>query len=323
MADIKSEYFSDSEIAGLLEDIGDEGGQTVADFLLTLFSLYEISADGEAVSEVFTKDWQIFTDEDALASVLSALGNPFGLTDRIRYVEEYRNYIQSWTDVKEDVKTNFRFFCHMDSIRDILEDYDINNDALMLFKDTKFFRARVHHKVEPAFTVDEMGCPPTPQLATPGRANPNGIRYLYLCGDDETPFYEVRPYYLDRVDIGEFVITEDNIKIVDFTEKVNLFNVFNDEGEDSFKEKVKRRVLFDSISRDLSKPLRSFDTELEYVPTQYVCEYFKNIGADGIMFASSVHKEGKNLVLFQPDKARCIAVRPYEVNGIAVERKLV
>ena len=211
MADIKSEYFSDSEIAGLLEDIGDEGGQTVADFLLTLFSLYEISADGEAVSEVFTKDWQIFTDEDALASVLSALGNPFGLTDRIRYVEEYRNYIQSWTDVKEDVKTNFRFFCHMDSIRDILEDYDINNDALMLFKDTKFFRARVHHKVEPAFTVDEMGCPPTPQLATPGRANPNGIRYLYLCGDDETPFYEVRPYYLDRVDIGEFVITEDTL----------------------------------------------------------------------------------------------------------------
>jgi len=131
----------------------------------------------------------------------------------------------------------------------------------------------------------------------------------------------VRPYYLDRVDIGEFVILEDNIKIVDFTKRVNLFKVFYDEGEDSFKQKVKRRVLFDAISNDLSKPLRSFDTDLEYVPTQYICEYFKGIGTDGIMFKSSVHESGKNLVLFHPEKAECVGVRPFEVDNISIGRK--
>ena len=321
MIDLRSEYFFDSEIVGLLRDEGEESTQTVAEFLQALFSLYEVSADGELVPDVFINDWKIVKDVESLTIVLNLLSNPFCLTDRINYVEEYRNYIQLWMEVKEDVKTNFRFFCSMDSIIDILEDYDINSDALLLFKDATFFRARVHHKVEPAFTIDEMGCPPTPQLATPGRANPNGIRYLYLCGDVETPFYEVRPYYLDRVDIGEFIIVEDIVRIVDFTERVNLFNVFTDEGEESFKEKVKRRVLFDAISKDLSKPLRSFDTELEYVPTQYVCEYFKSIGADGVMFASSVHKQGKNLVLFHPEKARCVAVHPYEVKRIEIGRE--
>lgn len=128
----------------------------------------------------------------------------------------------------------------------------------------------------------------------------------------------MRPYYLDRVDIGEFLIVEDNVKIVDFTEKINLFNVYCDEGEDAFKKKVKRRVLFDAISNDLSKPLRSFDSELEYIPTQYICEYFKDMGADGIMFESSVRSKGKNLVLFYPEKATCVNVYPFEVSKITI-----
>lgn len=321
MIDLKQDYFVDSEIVSLLQDGGEDANQAVEDFLYALLSLYEISFDGEPLSKALIEDWHVFADEASLALVLSLLGNPFQPGDSVQYVAEYLDYIQAWEDVKAEVKTNTRFFCHMESIVDVLNAFDIESDSLMLFKDEKFFRARVHHKEEPTFSVDEMGCPPTPEQATPGRANPNGIRYLYLCCDDETPFYEVRPYYLDRVDIGEFMIVEDNVKIVDFTERVNLFNVFNDEGEDSFKEKVKRRVLFDSISKDLSKPLRSFDTELEYVPTQYVCEYFKNIGADGIMFASSVRREGKNLVLFHPEKARGVAVHPYEVNKIAVGRE--
>lgn len=60
-------------------------------------------------------------------------------------------------------------------------------------------------------------------------------------------------YYQDHINIGEFGIVEDNVKIVDFTERVNLFNVFNEEGEDAFNENVKRRFLFKAISKGLSK----------------------------------------------------------------------
>ena len=320
MIDLKWDFFADTEIVSLLQDGGDDGIQTVEDFLNALLSLYEPFPSGETLKKALIEDWQIFANEGSLVQVLELLGSTFHAGDHVRYIPEYQDYLQAWKDVKAEVKTNTRFFCHMDSIADVLDDFDLDNDSLLLFKDEKYFRARVHHKEEPSFLKEEMGCPPTPELATPGRANPNGIRYLYLCCDDRTPFYEVRPYYLDRVDVGEFLILEDNLKIVDFTEKVNLFKVFYDEGEDIFKQKVKRRVLFDAISSDLSKPLHSYDSELEYVPTQYICEYFKDSGADGIMFKSSVWKDGKNLVLFYPEKAECVEVHPYEVNSIVIDR---
>ena len=78
--------------------------------------------------------------------------------------------------------------------------------------------------------------------------------------------------------------------------------------------------MLDAISSDLSKPLHSFESELEYIPTQYICEYFKDSGADGIMFKSSVRAEGKNLVLFYPEKAECVEVHPYEVNKITIDK---
>ena len=323
MLDLRSEYFSDSEIISLLTGGGEDDCQTVEDFLIALLSLYEISPDGKPLSKALIQDWNIFKDDFSLSQALHLMEVPFKSGDNVRYIAEYLNYLHEWEDVKAEVKTKTRFFCHMDSIVDVLNDFDIDSDSLILFKNDKFFRARVHHKEELTFEKKEMGCPPSPELATPGRANPNGISYLYLCCDDQTPFYEVRPYYLDRVDIGEFLIQEDNIKIVDFTEKVNLFKIFYDEGEDVFKQKVKRRVLFDAISKDLSRPLRSFDTELEYVPTQYICEFFKDRGADGIMFKSSVRTSGKNLVLFYPEKAKCVDVHPYEVNKIAIDKKLI
>ena len=321
MIDLKQDFFSDTEIISLLQDGGEDGNQTVEDFLYALFSLYEPVPDGKPLSKALIEDWQIFKNEPSLEYVLGQMGNPFHLNDKVKYIAEYQNYLQTWEDVKEEVKTNTRFFCHLGAIADVLGEYDIDNDSLQLFKNEKYYRARVHHKEEPVFPKGDMGCPKDPKLATPGRANPRGISYLYLCSDDQTPFYEVRPYYLDRVDIGEFVIQEDELKIVDFTEKVNLFKVFYDDGEDVFKQKVKRRVLFDAFSSDLSKPLRSFDSELEYIPTQYIREYFKDSGADGIMFQSSVRKSGKNLVLFYPQKAECVEVHPYEVNDIVIGRE--
>lgn len=319
--DLRREYFADTEIYSLLQSGGVDATQTVEGFLHELISLYEFDSEGKTLSKVLVEDWGIFADESSLARVLGDLKTPFTPNSYVNYTAQYKGYLQAWDDVKTEVKTRSRFFCHLDSVVDILDEFDIDNDCRILFNNDKFFRARVHRKEEPMFLPTEMGCPAEPNLASPGRANPKGISYLYLSCDSETPFYEVRPYYLDRVDVGEFLIVEDNVKIVDFTEKVNLFNVYCDEGDEAFRKKVKRRVLFDAISRDLSKPLRTFDSELEYIPTQYICEYFKDMGADGIMFESSVRSNGKNLVLFYPEKATCVDVYPFEVSKITIERK--
>lgn len=166
----------------------------------------------------------------------------------------------------------------------------------------------------------EMGCPPK-ERATPGRANPLGIPYLYLCNKVETTYYEVRAVYLDRISIGRFRILRD-LNIVDFSNKINLFYAYSGaESNEDLQEIVKRKILFDKISTDLSKPLRRFDTEIEYVPTQLICEYCKQNGADGIRFNSSLHQGGTNVVLFNSVDAKCTRVLTHEIKNVKIESR--
>ena len=165
-----------------------------------------------------------------------------------------------------------------------------------------------------------MGCPPN-YLATPGRANPKGIPYLYLSDSAKTTYYEVRALYLDKLSVGTFRIKRD-LKLIDFIYDVNLFFSYNCSSL-PLKEIVIKKKVIDAISADLSKPIRRYDDpELEYVPTQLICEYCKNIvGADGISFESSVHKGGRNYVLFDGSAAKCTRVTIHEITKIDIDRK--
>lgn len=74
------------------------------------------------------------------------------------------------------------------------------------------------------------------------------------------------------------------------------------------------------ISADLSIPLRRYDSEIEYIPTQFICEFIRNFtGADGILFNSSLHNGGKNVVLFGQDKVECISVKMYRITKVDIE----
>jgi hypothetical protein len=84
------------------------------------------------------------------------------------------------------------------------------------------------------------------------------------------------------------------------------------------KDIVIKKKILDAISRDLSKPLLRYDSELEYVPTQMICEYCKTMGADGISFESSLYESGKNYVLFNPSDAECIGVDEHVITKIDI-----
>ena len=123
----------------------------------------------------------------------------------------------------------------------------------------------------------------------------------------------------DRVSIGEFEIIHD-LNIVDFSSKINLFYTYTDsDTNENLSDTVKRKIILDKISHDLSKPLRRFDTEIEYVPTQLICEYCKQNGADGIQFNSSLHQGGVNVVLFNPSDAQCVGVSSWEIKKVIIE----
>jgi hypothetical protein len=63
---------------------------------------------------------------------------------------------------------------------------------------------------------------------------------------------------------------------------------------------------------------------MEYLPTQFICEYIRLIlKFDGIMFQSSLKKEGANIVLFKDDKVTCREVNEFEVTKIDIQTESV
>lgn len=64
---------------------------------------------------------------------------------------------------------------------------------------------------------------PPVAFTTAGRTNSEGIQCLYLAGDEETTFHEVRARNYDHVSVGKFVQTKE-LRIVD----LSYYAIFNE-----------------------------------------------------------------------------------------------
>ena len=70
------------------------------------------------------------------------------------------------------------------------------------------------------------------------------------------------------------------------------------------------------ISREIAKPLRRQDSELDYLPSQYIADYIKSLGYDGICYRSTLNKSGVNYAIFHNKKFECIEVSLVHVNSV-------
>lgn len=292
----------------------------LSDFFVEFLGLFVKEDKGHDLIQLIQKDWNIFSSDTCARNILSSIIDSehidFSIDDKILYCSEIQDCFSVWEKLKSEVQNEKRYFSDLGTFNweiYITSNFKISEGALL-------YRARITPDGRKKLKRKEMDCPPK-ERATAGRANPVGIPYLYLCNKIETTFYEVRAVYLDRISIGEFVILRD-LKIVDFSNKINLFYTYSDsESSISLLDIVKRKILFDRISSDLSKPLRRFDTEIEYVPTQLICEYCKQNGSDGIRFNSSLHQGGMNVVLFNSSDAECTSVVSREIKNVIIESR--
>lgn len=288
----------------------------VEDFFCELLGLFEKDDNGRPVSAIIEQDWNIFasiaSSNKILEDILNRNNFAFSINDKVSYIQDVKECLNVWDELKKEVQTEKRYFSNIGSFD--WSSYIKGNFKVP--KGTVYYRSRVIPADKDYLTSKDMGCPPA-EKATAGRANPIGIPYLYLCDNIDTTFYEIRAVYLDKVSVGRFVIQRD-LDLVDFNTDTNLFYAFNSENNDSLIEVIKHKILFKKISADLSKPLRRYDTEIEYVPTQLICEYCKHNGADGIMFKSSLHKSGTNIVLFNKDDAKCTKVYVKEITNVTI-----
>lgn len=179
-----------------------------------------------------------------------------------------------------------------------------------------FLRARISTN-ENGFNKDDMGSPP-PEKASAGRVNPLGISYLYLSDNLYTTFYEVRANVYDFVTVGEFALNR-NINIIDLSQldKISPFSGIN------CTEYAINLKHLKKISAEIARPLRKQDSQLDYLPTQYIAEFIKNNGYDGIEYKSTLGKEHThNIVIFDKSICTCVDTKVYEINLNYNEKEL-
>ena len=151
---------------------------------------------------------------------------------------------------------------------------------------------------------------PPPKEKTPaGRANPECIRYLYLCEDEQTPVYEVHPTIGQEVSVAKF-ITKKPLKIYDLT--LNLPEKHKNPDYDT-------PSLYDAIGHNFSVP--NTGEAIQYLPTQYISEEIKNLGFDGLRFNSSLRQGGINVVLFDPEVCSVQSSDIVKVDSIEIKTR--
>jgi len=211
-----------------------------------------------------------------------------------------------WDEFKEELRYQNRFFPKNSLYSSLFKSYveneiDVNFSELLgqltkpIYADREFFRARIS---DVELTADDLKMPPR-GLASGGRANPVGISYLYLASNLETCIAEVRPNNSSDIRISKFRLLKD-LNVLDLTSPRSGISATVFEGDDV--EAILNYVnLLETLAFELSKPILPNKSNIDYLPTQFLCEFIKSLGSyDGIIFNSSFG-HGINYVFFSQD----------------------
>lgn len=267
------------------------------------------------------QDWNIFNDQygrQIFEALLKERNSTLSLDTKVDYSDSIQTAIQDWKKLKNSLIKDYRYLSIRDMHNQIYYDEAFAVHASKIEKDTILFRSRINDNgSDVPFPKNEMSAPPQRQ-ATAGRANPQGISFLYLSNNVETTFYETRAVYLDNVSTGAFKALND-LKIVDFTKHGSPFDsIYSESGVQSG---IISEFIAKEISADLSRPMRRHDSVVDYVPTQFICEYIKyTTEAQGIAFSSSLYDKGINYVIFNPLDFECQDdVQVHKINKVTIE----
>ncbi|MGD8233199.1 RES family NAD+ phosphorylase [Vibrio sp. TRT 1302] len=256
---------------------------------------------------------------DELKIVSERVNKPIELLDSIlgesltaksyELVESLLEYKEQWGEFKKHLINENRFFPKSSLYGQIFTSGENHPspEALAFLnavdslsrdkhKGSEFYRARISGT---PLSADDMGSPPK-ELATAGRANPVGIPYLYLSEDEATCFREIRPSNGATIYLSK-VIAKSDLKLIDLTNPKHRVALLKFE-ESEINSVLKCLHLLEEFAMELSVPVLPEKSHLDYIPTQFICEFLRTIKVyDGLIFNSS-YGDGKNIVLFSDEK---------------------
>lgn len=298
------------------------------------------STERRPLVEAIKNDWDVFSDipDESIIAILKSL-SPTILEDYPivfeklvgipeKYDKEYliKNSIlhtENWDDFVESLKHKNRF--HTDLIdKECLKKYCLDISKKIPISKQRFYRGRIAEDSN-GFSPSEMGAPPK-EYATNGRANSDGISRLYLTDNRETTFHEIRAAEYDYVSIGTFKQLKE-INVVDL-KQIHKISPFGDD-VDCTALVINREHLI-KINQEMSRPMRRGDSPLDYLPTQYICDFVMSITDedgnplfDGIEYQSAMHSRGSNLAIFYPENFKCTYSRTYEVKKLHYTKEVL
>ena len=111
------------------------------------------------------------------------------------------------------------------------------------------------------------------------------------------------------------IVNDEPIRLLDFTIQ----------NKPSKMSEAKKNLFLD-LSTLFSTPVTKDDDILDYIPTQFIAEYAKNIGYDGIAFSSSLtpdvnknNPDRYNIVIFNYNKCRVIKSNIVKITNVDIE----
>jgi hypothetical protein len=287
-----------------------------------LISVYEPDPDGKTLVEWMKEDWHLFTHEKMdVAHAKELLSDILDDGDRVRkkYAPSaaYRSEaLARWETLRDELMYKNRYFLDealdTDRLRELFSHLPADDMPVT------WYRARIQMGDDP-YSITEMGAPPK-RLATHGRANPPGIPYLYLGSIPETAAAEVRPHTGEIACVADFTI-KGPLTAIDLRNPRKLVSPFL-LGSASAIGQLRADIAFlERLGDELTRPVLPRGAAIDYIPSQYLCEFIKKTGYDGVVYRSSV-STGINLALFDPAKSTGGAVELY-MTKVSVEVNVI
>lgn len=286
-----------------------------------IIGVYTPGADGKTLVEWLKEDWAMFGHvrmdvahaKELLADILDDGDIVRGLF--VATLQSKSDALVHWEQLRAELMHTNRFFpttvIDLSRLERLLPYLLLDEEDIPKV----WYRARIQNAAEP-FKLEEMGSPPK-HLASHGRANPAGIPYLYLASKEITAISEVRPHAGDRVSVAKFTVPG-GLKLVDLRHPRRTVSPFilPDENEVAL---LRGDIEFlERLGEELTRPILQKSAAFDYIPSQYLCEFAKKCGFNGVMYRSSVDG-GVNVALFEPEQATVVEVVSHHVRRVVVE----
>lgn len=286
-----------------------------------LLDCYDPNENGKPLLDWLREDWFLFSqnqmDDDRALQLLGHVLNDSEATTIARMPSNafVTDRLGNWDSFRKELIHENRFFPHnqlnIEELAALLPALAAD-DADKIPKE--WFRARIQSGAL-KFKPSEMMAPP-PSIASHGRANPAGIPYLYLGSQVETAIAETRPHTGEVACVADFQISDD-LELIDLRNPRGKVSPFNGIGADNIGQMRYDLEFLVRLGDELTRPVSRHATAYDYSPSQYLCEFIKNCGYDGVIYRSSV-SDGMNLALFYPTKAQIGDVSQHDISRVSV-----